>query len=77
MLFYWLINHNNIVCMFKCLKYHSWASKSGTQVENLAKSNNFLPTYPKQKFDPPHGYVLVIFFLQNFQDIIYTPSRVD
>ncbi len=36
-----------------------------------------LPTYPKWKFDAPNGRVLVNFFLQNFQDIIFTPRKVD
>ncbi len=54
MLFYWLFNHNNIELMFKCLKYHSWGSTSGTQLENLAKFKKNPPTYAKQKFDAPN-----------------------
>ncbi len=44
---FWLFNHNNLVVMFKCLKYHAWVNTSGKQLENLAKSKNiFRPLSP-------------------------------
>jgi hypothetical protein len=66
-----------LVCMFKCLKYHSLASKSGTQIENLAKSNKFSAHLSQMKGWPTQRVGSGHCFLQNIPDIIFTPSRVD
>ncbi len=51
--------------------------QSGTQVEKLAKSNNFSAHLSQTKVWPTLGVGSGRFFLQNFQDIIFTPSKVD
>ncbi len=62
--------------MIKCLKYHIWVNTEAGNYKTQQNPRTFPPTYPEWKFDAPNERVLAI-FLQNFQDIIFTPSRVD
>ncbi len=57
-------------------KYQSWDITSGKQVENLAEFKNVPPTFPEYIVWRTQQVGSGL-FLQNFQDIIFTPSRVD
>ncbi len=44
--------------------------------QNTSRIQQLLrPEIPERYFDVSNGWVLVIFFLPNFQDILLTPSR--
>ncbi len=73
----YLLHHNGtIILMDTGSRHHIEQPKVTSYLINHQNPTTISTGNPIVMFDPPEGQVLVIFLKQNFQDIIFIPSRV-